>query len=432
MTAGLRGYECRLGRAGMVRWPGSFSCRARRDIYGRINPWIAVVVLVVIAVAGGIIPTLVLHGSRGHPKEVPVSSFITTNTSAKKTHSGNSHGTAKLSVTLSASPAQLDVYPIISGYLGVTGTGIKEGGTARYKITVSNTGNTPLMDTVLRVSAMPLGGNGPWYSNNGQDGQDGIYCPSYGKATGSATGSMSCYVGSKVGYMAPATSDTLAIDASYSELPSAPASLTLHVSVSGIAPDGKVATATASPVSVRVIPVNYSDPLHIQLSFQPDPVALNQVFRLIVTLTNESTTSSIRDVRFQVPVLPAGDAVTVPKGFLGASAAPCQTVDAVTWYECLLSNSLNLSADSLAPGASRSLELAEIVSEPGYPVPSVADIEVQASGVLSSGVVAYGKSGDGTQTYQTYERYQTYRNLLGKISSGVVVLATATGYVNIS
>lgn len=408
-----------------------FDYNYARITAGWARIWLVITAVLVIVVAGGVIPTLMLHGSRGHPKRVPVSSSITTNTSLKKSHSGNSHSTAKLSVTLSASPAQVDVYPIISGYLGVTGTGIKEGGTARYKITVSNTGNTPLMDTVLRVSAMPLGGNGPWYSNNGQDGQDGIYCPSYGKATGSATGSMSCYVGSKVGHMAPATSDTLAIDASYSELPSAPASLTLHVSVSGIAPDGKVATATASPVSVRVIPVNYSGPLRIQLSFQPNPVTLNQVFRLIVTLTNESTTSSIRDVRFQVPVLPAEDPVTAPNGFLGASAASCQTVIAATWYECLLDES-SPSADSLAPGASRSLELAEIVSEPGYPVPSVADIEVQASGVLSSGVVAYGKSGDGTQTYQTYERYQTYQNLLGKISSGVVVLATATGYVNIS
>jgi hypothetical protein len=83
----------------------------------------------------------------------------------------------------------------------------------------------------------------------------------------------------------------------------------------------------------------------------------------------------------------------------------------------------------------------EMIPGPSYPgidhtAPSILTKqypgEVQASGVLSSGVVAYGKSGDGTQTYQTYERYQTYRNLLGKISSGVVVLATATGYVNIS
>ena len=77
----------------------------------------------------------------------------------------------------------------------------------------------------------------------------------------------------------------------------------------------------------------------------------------------------------------------------------------------------------------------EMIPGPSYPgidhtAPSILTKqypgEVQASGVLSSGVVAYGKSGDGTQTYQTY------RNLLGKISSGVVVLATATGYVNIS
>ncbi|MCL4448137.1 MAG: hypothetical protein M1483_00080 [Actinobacteria bacterium] len=269
------------------------------------------------------------------------------------------------------------------------------------------------MDTVLRVSAVVLGGDAPWYSNNGQDGQDGIYCPSYGKATGSMSGSMFCYVGSKVGYMAPATSDTLAIDASYSELPSAPASLTLHVSVSGIAPDGKVMTATASPVSVRVIPVNYSGPLRIQLSFQPDPVALDQVFRLIVTLTNESTTSSIRGVAFQVPVLPAGDPVTAPKGFLGASAAPCQTVTAATWYECLL-NSLNLSADSLAPSTSKSLELAEIVPGPGYPFPDVVTMGPQAFTQQNPGEAGFEVQASGV------------------LPSGKLTFATATGYVNIS
>ncbi len=117
MTAGSRGYECRLGMTGTPGWPGGLSYRARRDIYGRINPWIAAIALVVIAVAGGVIPTLVLHGSTPHARKPPVTTSTTGTSPGGKTHGGHIHGTAKLSVALSVSPAQIHTQPDINEVL---------------------------------------------------------------------------------------------------------------------------------------------------------------------------------------------------------------------------------------------------------------------------------------------------------------------------
>ncbi len=409
MTAGSRGYECRLGMTG-TPGPGSFSYRAGRDIYGSINPWMAVLGVVVI-VAAVVIPTLVLHSSPRHPKKAPVPSSTSSKPPpVKTTFTGNTHETAKLSVTLSASPTQIHTQPDINGFLLMqsgapalnTYNATSKPDTAVYEVRVSNNGNVPLSATVLHVSAtVPVS---PFYGGPGYSpyGRSRIYCPGTFLA---ADGSMACYVGSKGGYMAAATSDTLVIEASYNQPVSGYplSSLVMHVSVSGIAPDGRVVTATASPVSVGLIPLSTSL-LHIQLSFQPDPVAKNQWFDLIVTLTNESTTSSIRYVAVQVPGTPG----LPPKGFPDYSRN-CNGVSS-TWSECLL-NPYSQRASMLAPGASRTLDFAEIVPGPGYPASSDINLEVP-------------------QLYTQQDPGEV--EALGELSSGVVVYATATGYVNIS
>ncbi len=158
--------------------------------------------------------------------------------------------------------------------------------------------------------------------------------------------------------------------------------------------------------------MDFNSTLSIHLSFQPDPVAPNQVFAMTTAVTNESSTTLITGLQVEVPETPGGNPMSTPNGFPSYS---CQGFH-YAYLICFVFPSRTptpgvvypTSHHSLAPGASVTMEFPEVIPGPGYP-------------------------GVPPGYYPTPSKQSTFDvQAAGDTSSGQQIIATATGYVNIS
>ncbi len=401
MTAGLCGYECRLGRAGMARWPGSFSYRTRCDIYGRINPWIAVVALVVIVVAGGLISQTALQGHTRRTGRPPTPSStrgnVRTGTTLKSTKLQSG---VHLAVQMSASaPVLLGDIARLNEYLVPP----NKTPSVDYFVTVRNYGNVPLTHTILNVSVTPPPAvyssynayNAPGISVSVLPNEvpatvsnvDWLYCPhSYIPASGK----IACRMKTMNSLMDPGATLRVEFTIGFGQLSSSqpvpPPSVAMTAAVTATTRSGKAVKSTALPVSTKIVPADVNTTLQVTTTMLPELSPSAKFPALEVTLTNHSSTEPIYQVFLTAPGFrgPPGEQHVPP----GANDFPQYVCQGEPLGDIIEECAAGPSA-TLVPGASETMVFGPAgdfhcapPSNPNYP-------NYQAVGVLASGKMVY-------------------------------------------
>ena len=359
----------RVCRMFWSRWTVTGGISQVEGDFGGIMPWLVVVAVVVIAVVAGIIPTIISHGSTKHVRKSSVATSTTKTSPNNKVYGYNGKGTAKLSVSLKVSSHTIYGFP--RDWETVP---IPADSSVTFYLTIRNTGTVPLRDTIFSVSAAP-----PLYdkASTGLVIMQVMSSPASTPNCGGSyiTNQSVCTVNSKGGFTASGASKMIPLVANFNQVSSpdtVPPSFSVAATVKGTAPDGQVVETKTSAVSIKIIPADFNSTLSLHITFNPDPVAPDQVFAEIVTITNNSATTPISNLAIEVPETLGGNPMPFPKGFpsymcqgLHFAAAVCDVFP--SGHNYFPGHVYPTSQSSLAPGASLTMEFAEVVPGPSYP-----------------------------------------------------------------
>ena len=382
--------------------------------YGGARRWLILAVALVLAVGAWLVSWSMLRDSAREVIKPPVTSLVTGNSLGGMINGGKVHRTSKLVVGLTASSHILSGFPV--NYAGQFEVPIPahtpSDSSVTLDLTVKNTGTIPLRHATVYISAVYPRNPSPNAANKAAgmythliemdiSTSDKLNFNCGGVAVFWANPSV-CQVGSAGGLMPPGSSETVSIVTSFNQvsaLETTSPSISLVARATGITPNGSIIKATAHPLSLSIVPADFNNTLSIHLAFAPDKVARGQVFAITVTLINNSRTMPINDLMIEVPETPQGNPMSRPKGF------PSNDCIGLTYANLVCRPG---ASQTLAPGASKSVEFPEVV-----PGPSSFDYVPGYSYIFT-------KQNPGVV------------EVVGVTPSGNGVYATATGYVNIS
>ena len=388
------------------------------SFFGGVRIWIVIVVVLVIMTAGGLVSWTTLHGTPRATTTPTTRHMTKPHGHQGKTHSTKrtrtrTHGHGELSLTLKSwtfkgNLAMSDSNGFFQPLANVS-TSEMDPGQDNYYVTITNDGRIPLthLSIVFDIAPYPFPGLSIGFMLPGLPdvaplpSSDNPVCPS----SIPSDGQFVCSLPFEHGLMAPGKSRIYDLGLQLQVVPPSqalPSAFTIHATVRAQASNGSAAEATAPPLIKKVFRVDYNKDLQVHLSFQPSTVAPNQIFIMTVTLTNNGT-APIGNLVVSAPETPQGNP-DPQAGLHNFNTTNCGGQDFAVQM-CSPAQS-----QTLAPGASETMEFGEIIPGPSYP-----GIDHAAPSILT-------KQYPG-QVYASGTSPQAFAD---------TVWASTTGYVNLS